>query len=175
MDLRLTGRNVVVTGGSKGIGLAVAQAFAAEVVPLFASGLLRPNIDSRFKMAEIAQAHARLFVAILVQRHAGLQSDIGESAVMVVFQQQTRAGIASDVDIGPPVIIEIEKRISLAQAEIAATLGINVGTVKSRIARARESLRCLLAEACPEFSPEAEPSEWFEPVRAAGRLALACA
>ena len=30
MDLGLTGKNVVVTGGSKGIGRAIALAFAAE-------------------------------------------------------------------------------------------------------------------------------------------------
>ena len=59
--------------------------------------------------------------------------------------------------------------------EIAQTLGINVGTVKSRIARARENLRTLLVESCPEFSPDAEPSEWFETARATGRVTLACA
>jgi len=40
--------------------IQVTRAFAAEVVPLLASGKLRANIDSKFKMAEITQAHERL-------------------------------------------------------------------------------------------------------------------
>ena len=52
--------------------------------------------------------------------------------------------------------------------EIAARLGIHVGTVKSRIARARESLRAKLVEICPEFSPDAKPGDWFEPARQIG-------
>ena len=36
------------------------EAFAAEVVPLLASGILRPTIDSKFKMSEIGKAHERL-------------------------------------------------------------------------------------------------------------------
>jgi putative PIG3 family NAD(P)H quinone oxidoreductase len=38
----------------------VTQRFAAEVVPLLASGVLRPNIDTVFPLTEIGKAHARL-------------------------------------------------------------------------------------------------------------------
>lgn len=57
--------------------------------------------------------------------------------------------------------------------EIARVLGVSVGTVKSRIARARENIRTLLAGMCPEFAANAPLGEWFETVRNSGRLALA--
>lgn len=72
-------------------------------------------------------------------------------------------------------ILTLRTHLHRSYEEIAQALGINVGTVKSRIARARENLRALLAESCPEFSPDAAPSEWFERVRDTGRLAIACA
>jgi len=59
--------------------------------------------------------------------------------------------------------------------EIADSLNITVGTVKSRIARARKNIRTLLAEMCPEFAVESELSEWFETTRDSGRLALVVA
>jgi len=40
--------------------IEVTQKFAAEVVPLLARGVLRPNIDSVFKLADISKAHERL-------------------------------------------------------------------------------------------------------------------
>jgi RNA polymerase sigma-70 factor, ECF subfamily len=70
-------------------------------------------------------------------------------------------------------ILTLRNILNHSYDEIAHALGINVGTVKSRIARARENLRTLLAEMCPEFAPESAPSDWFEPSRASGRLAAA--
>jgi RNA polymerase sigma-70 factor (ECF subfamily) len=72
-------------------------------------------------------------------------------------------------------ILTLRNLLNRSYDEIAQALGINVGTVKSRIARARGNLRALLAEACPEFSPDAAPSDWFEPTRATGRLEVAAA
>ena len=57
--------------------------------------------------------------------------------------------------------------------QISRSLGVGIGTVKSRIARARTNLRGLLVKSYPEFLPGVSALECFEPVRPAGRLAVA--
>ena len=39
---------------------AISQRFIAEVLPRFADGTMRPVIDSRFRLDEIADAHRRM-------------------------------------------------------------------------------------------------------------------
>ena len=70
-------------------------------------------------------------------------------------------------------ILSMRSVLDQSYEEIAAALGINVGTVKSRIARARERLRTRLAEECPEFARDSNPSQWFEPSRGEGQVAAA--
>lgn len=72
-------------------------------------------------------------------------------------------------------ILTLRNLLNRSYDEIAQALGINVGTVKSRIARARGNLRVLLNEACPEFPPDSAPGDWFETARPSGRLELASA
>eukprot|EP01035_Chromulina_nebulosa_P014893 gene14893-19705_t len=83
------------------------------------------------------------------------------------------AACMEQLDASHREILTLRNVLNRSYEEIATALNLNVGTVKSRIARARQNLRARLAEACPEFSADAEPSEWFEPVRALGRLSLA--
>jgi RNA polymerase sigma-70 factor (ECF subfamily) len=77
------------------------------------------------------------------------------------------------LEAGHRKILTMRSVLDQSYEEIACALGINVGTVKSRIARARERLRSQLAEECPEFTTDGNPSEWFEPARGEGQVAAA--
>ena len=72
-------------------------------------------------------------------------------------------------------ILTMRNNQSLPYEEIATTLGINVGTVKSRIARARENLRALLSARCPEFTQGSGAEDYFLPPRVGNRLNFAAA
>jgi NADPH:quinone reductase len=60
MGKRLQIRGTLLRARTLEEKFAATRLFAAEIVPLFASGILRPNIDSVFPLAEIAKAHQRL-------------------------------------------------------------------------------------------------------------------
>jgi RNA polymerase sigma-70 factor (ECF subfamily) len=76
---------------------------------------------------------------------------------------------------GQREILMLRNVRQISYEHISRLLGINVGTVKSRVARARGNLRTLVSKAYPELTPEASPFECFEPLRPAGRLEAVCA
>lgn len=60
MSKRLQIRGTVLRARSMEEKTAATRLFAAEVVPLLARGVLRPNVDSVYPLAEIGKAHQRL-------------------------------------------------------------------------------------------------------------------
>lgn len=71
------------------------------------------------------------------------------------------------MEVRPREILMMRTSLNRSYGEIARELKINVGTVKSRIARARSILHELLSRACPEFGRDAHVMAWFEPIRSA--------
>jgi RNA polymerase sigma-70 factor (ECF subfamily) len=59
-------------------------------------------------------------------------------------------------------ILTLRNVLNQSYADIATALGIEEGTVKSRIARARGCLRTLMAETCPEFAESETPGDWLD-------------
>jgi NADPH:quinone reductase-like Zn-dependent oxidoreductase len=60
MGKRLEIRGTVLRARSLEEKILVTKAFASEVVPLLAKGVLHPTIDSKFSIEDIGKAHARL-------------------------------------------------------------------------------------------------------------------
>jgi NADPH2:quinone reductase len=60
MSKRLQIRGTVLRARSMEEKIAATRLFAAEVVPLLARGVLKPNVDSVFPISKISQAHQRL-------------------------------------------------------------------------------------------------------------------
>jgi len=72
-------------------------------------------------------------------------------------------------------ILLLRNGLNHSYGDIAEALGITIGTVKSRIGRAREKLRALLAQSYPELARDASPFDWFEPPHSCGRVNVSCA
>jgi len=69
-------------------------------------------------------------------------------------------------------VLELRNVRRQPYGQIAGALGITTGTVKSRIARARENLRALMLKAydAPAHRSAASETPWFETSRHPGRL-----
>ena len=63
MDLQLTGKRAIITGGSKGIGLAVAHALATEGVDVVLAARTRESLDKA--TAEVAERSGRRVIPVV--------------------------------------------------------------------------------------------------------------
>jgi len=91
MDLKLEGKHVLITGGSKGIGFACAQAFLAEGAHVSLVSRDQANLDTAKAnlLTQFAQAKIATFSADLIDQQAAqnalnqAQAHFGELDVLV--------------------------------------------------------------------------------------------
>jgi RNA polymerase sigma-70 factor, ECF subfamily len=69
------------------------------------------------------------------------------------------AACMTRLSAGQTEILRLRTVLDRSYEEIAVTLGVKVGTVKSRIARARQNLHALMADTCPDFGAETSLAE----------------
>jgi RNA polymerase sigma-70 factor (ECF subfamily) len=97
-----------------------------------------------------------------------LEGVLTDGAVAPRSESMTREFVAlvaecmQKLDDSHREILTMRTKLDLSYEEIAVSLRINVGTVKSRVARARERLRQLLFQMAPEFGRESNVIEFFE-------------
>ena len=106
-----------------------------------------------------------------------LVADVAQSPAQVAAAGEFGRLVSTcmaQLEDGHREILTLRNVLDQPYAEIAVRLNLRVGTVKSRIARARARLRDLLVAACPEFDPHAPPADWFIPNHSSyGRPAIA--
>lgn len=90
--------------------------------------------------------------------------------VLIAEFSELIAGCMTRLDAPQRETLEMCVNLRLSYAEIAERCGISIGTVKSRIARARDRLRFLMNEAYPEFNAAERRVEWFDPIRSTGGI-----
>ena len=117
--------------------------------------------------------------AISADHHASVSDSIASEAPSAAREAAVREFseivIACMARLGPIHHEVLRRRNGLNESygDIAQGLGIGIGTVKSRIGRARQDLRALVAQAYPELAPDASSLDWFEPIRRWGGHAVA--
>ena len=76
MDLELKGKNVLITGGSKGIGLACALAFAREGARVAISSRSRENLDRAVAGLKAEGLAVHAFAADLIERDSAAMGPV---------------------------------------------------------------------------------------------------
>jgi len=110
MDLGLRGKNVIVTGGSRGIGRAIALAFAHEGA----------NVAVCARGAE-ALACTRDDIAALGVTAFAQPCDVGDAAALAAFLDAANAALG-----GVDVLVNNPSGFGLGDSEEAWALGFNV-------------------------------------------------
>jgi RNA polymerase sigma-70 factor (ECF subfamily) len=133
---------------------------------------------NRFRYHQRRQRHASISLNSTIsddnsETFAEIVACGAPSPVREAVNKEFAVAVTACTDRLPPnqrEILTLRTRQHKSYRAISELLGIDTGTVKSRIARARSALRELVAKAYPEFDRSAHPSGPFECLRPEGRV-----
>jgi len=100
MDLELQGKRVLVTGGSKGIGLAVAQRFLAEGAKVIIVSRSEKNLEDARQRLKVGDDQLRTLIADL--RDANQAQQVVDAAAEQWGELDILVNSAGDAKRGPP-------------------------------------------------------------------------
>jgi NAD(P)-dependent dehydrogenase (short-subunit alcohol dehydrogenase family) len=146
MDLKLTGRRAVVTGGSKGIGKAVAAALAAEGCDV---GLVARDGD-------VAEATAAELAAASGRRVVALPADTGDDDAVTAMAARAVVELGGPIDILVCAAARPNTGAPLRDDDLATEVNVKVAGY----------LRCARA-----FAPGMAESGWGRIINIAGLAA----
>ena len=130
----------------------------------------RQHVTHSIDLAVAGQDSALTFSDLLAGDAAGpVQEALKEELLDLIARGMERLS-----DVQREILI-LRNSLNYSYEDIARKLGISIGTVKSRIARSRTTLRALIADSCSEFSAEAGHESWLASARPFGHLQIASA
>ncbi len=123
MDLQLTGRRALVTGGSRGIGLAVARTLAAEGADV--ALVARDPERLRQAAAELAESSGRRFVALAADTGSDdevsamahtAETELGGVDILVNSAARPNTGPMRDEDFEQEINVKVMGYLRCARA-----------------------------------------------------------
>jgi 3-oxoacyl-[acyl-carrier protein] reductase len=134
MDLNLKGKNVIVTGGSRGIGRSIALAFADEGANM---AICARSMDALMKTRdEIASRGVNAFAA---------SCDVGDAAALAKFLDDANAALG-----GVDVLINNPSGFGMTDDEAGWKSGFDVDMMAA--VRATQQVTPWIAEAARSFT-----------------------
>jgi RNA polymerase sigma-70 factor (ECF subfamily) len=147
----------LVTGSAAEAEDAAQEGFvkAYYALPRFRAGapfrpwLLAIVVNEARNRRRSANRRVDLALRVAEGRRSGDAAPSPESAVLADERRRALLGAVAALSERDREIVACRYFLELSEAEVAATLGVRRGTVKSRLSRALSRLRATLADAAP--------------------------
>ena len=145
MDLQLSGKNVVVTGAGQGVGLRIAETFAAEG----ANVVFAYNSSSKGAEKAAAEAQANGVNALAVQADISAKADV-ERLVSAAIEQLGSIDVlvnnAAYTEPGPFLDLDADALVRMVEVTVVGTFRLTQAVVRHMVDNGGGSIVSLMGD-----------------------------